>query len=645
MGAVTYTRETAPAISLDLTLWPKVDLQSLDEAERKRAEALQVAVEAYVRGETMAPLLASVHLCHAQLLRAFNKCILPAPDGQLFGYRGLLLQVGRKPYERVKAATAKSTAGALHLMFKRIRGLEKRLRDAILRRDSKGKLQEARIRAKDLHRTFISELRQAGVGDDEWPFNTRWKGKRCIERYMQNVVTSQAERAVRVRYGEAAGSKYKTGTGHRPLMLAIAPYDVAEMDAHRLDLIGSVRIPTHLGVLTVPINRMQILLIGDCTSTGVLGYYVVIRRECASEDLLFCAERLVKPWSQRKLRVEGMTYQPGSGLPFGVVDGLGPSGIGVLKVDRALVNLGWAVVDRIANRLGCAVNWGPPRTWARRALIERINASLEQNGFQRTVSTLGAHHRDPRRRDPVRAAVEHEVDVEVVLDAIDVVLADANIQPTEGAFGLTPLRSIAQMVQGIAHPTLIPLLPKPDALHPELDVLFVNGTLRGDLKTGHRTYLKYKRVRYTNPVIASMPHLIGQDVVLHVRAQDVRTLEVYLRSTGESLGVVTAMGKWAARPHSLEMRIQIFRHIDDGRLVIPDGMDPITATHQFLARKTRAAHQPNAPKVSPSATVLARESVVTQRPITGEQPRKVAASGRTPLRSRRAPVFNHFKRR
>jgi hypothetical protein len=522
-------------------------------------------------------------------------------------------------------------------MFGRIKGLQDHLTKLILKMPMKGHIHEARISNKDVHKAFMQECKVAEIPVTEWPWTARHLGARSIDVFVKQVLQRNPERAARVRHGEVAASKMFTGTGEEALLLAFAPYDCAEMDAHRLDVIGTVGIPTPNGIAWVPIHRLQLLLIVDGRSAAILGYYVVVRREPKSEDILWAALPLVKPWKPRVLQVEGMTYEEGSGLPFGIIEGLEASGICALMVDNALINLGWAVVHRLTDRFGCAVNFGPVRKWMRRPLVERINKSLEQSGFQRLVATTGSGPQDPRRDHPEQKAVQHQVQIEELVDLIDVQIARYNGQGSEGRFGLSPLQVIEQCVAGNACQTLLPVLPPTDPLHPDLDVMMITATIRGNHAKGVRPSIKYLRGKYTNAVISRSMDLIGQKVVLHVREKDIRTVDVFLLETADALGTARVMGHWSRTPHSLELRKQVNRYIDDGRLKVPDGVDPVVAYHRHLAAQALKRKGRKRASVSPDATVLARESIVTARPVKGTTAHRPVA-----LRivgSRHAPPF------
>lgn len=632
------TRGTAGAALLDLDLWPEISTEGMDDAERQRVTRWHNVLSAYVRGAIVGPQLREEHLAWRQLLRLFNKCVEVAPDGRLAGWRGLLRNAGRKLYARsASIGNVNGASGALYQVFRKYPKIREYLVALVLKQPIPGHTHEARISNVQVHQEFLKRCKEAGIGAQEWPFIARWQGRRSIDRFIADVVAQNDARAVRARYGQIAAGKMYTGTGQNRILLARDPLDVIEMDAHRMDVIGVVDLPTLKGTLWIPIERLLILLICDAASGAALGYAVVIRRECSAEDILVAAVPMVKPWKQRQLD-PGMEYTPGAGLPLGTITDLCPFGASILKVDNALINYSWAAIDRLAGRLGCTVNFGQVRKWMRRALIERLFGALEAAGFQRVVSTVGSNTIDPRRDHPVKAAVKHRVRLKLLLDLIDLEITRYNATASEGRFGLTPLESMSQIVDPHNTRTLFPVLPPTTALYPELDTLTFAAKITGSIERGRRPRIKFKRGLYTNPSIAQSPQLIGESVILHVHSDDIRTVKVFLAKSGASLGTATVGGMWAVQPHSLRFRKLVCDYIDDGRLKLDGSTDPVTALHRLLAREAASRHKPKAPKVSKAATILADEARATGVALDASTRRSEHKAASRPL-SHRAPHF------
>jgi len=635
-------RRTATEAVKDLSIWAQIDVRGFSDDDQKAMTRWRDLMDAYVRGETVADKLRAFGIDHTELLRKFNKCISLAEDGRLFGYRGLLPNAARKEYERSAVVTRGGNAsGALSLLLKRKSEIRKTLDALILKLPIPDHIHESRIMNRDVHKAFIGLCRDHGVGAEEWPFTGVNQGRRSIDTYVAQVVAANLRRGVTVRYGDIAGSKLCTGTGEERILLATAALDVAEMDAHRIDMIGVVGLPTSSGIAWIPIDRLVLLLVCDAKESTILSHFVAIRQEADSNDLLEASRHFVIPWKPRDVERSGLEYPSGGGIPLGSLQGVLPFGVGALMLDNALIHLGLVVVGRIADRLGCAVNWGKVRKWMRRPMVERIFRALEQHGFQRIVSTTGSSPVDPRRKNASQDAAKHRVMIDVLLDLIDVEVATFNGMPSEGRFALTPNEALISTLDPHNGRTLFPLLPPPGAFQPELDVLVFEGRVYGDVKKGRRPMIKFKRARYTSPALASAPELIGKEVILHVRRADIRTFEAFLKDTGASIGVIHVLGAWRLQPHSLDLRILINKLLRQRKLELLDHPDPVTAVHAYLAKGARSTHRPAEPKISTAATELAREAMATGRPVDTllREPKERPES---PLRlSRHAPQMNH----
>lgn len=618
-----YTRATVPKELRDTTQWPSANTSHLSVAERLRIMRLRKITRDYLEFLPIALLLKQAGVTHKQFLKMLNRALSREHQtGQILGWAGFLPGVLRKPYTRTadtRGAKPPGLAGSLCLCFKRMPEMKKALVRRILKRP-KG-AHEVRVSKADLHKDFIARCKAAGLGSDEWPFNTRFEGRRTIERFYDKVLLENYERGMRAQHGADAASKLNTGTGEDSLIIPGLPYDLAEMDAHRLHLIGTVGITDPEGLIEwVPIERIQLLLIGDGKSTAALGYAAVIRRECNADDVLDAGYSVIAPWRPRELCLSSLRYEEGGGLPSGVIPELASCGFGILCVDNALIGLGSDMIESFAVRFGCALNWGAIGRWDRRPLIERIFCALEELGFVRAPSSTGSNANDPRRENPGKAAVEAHVHFQVILDLIDLQLARYNIAQSEGRYAQKRLNILRQYVERPELGFWCPKLPPADCLHPELNVSVNWGYVRGCKR---RPYTKYERVMYTNTTLANSPELIGQPVVRHINRNNIRDLELFDKH-GAPLGTVRADYPWSEYEHSLEMRKQINRRVDDGRIDAQHKQDYVKDALNQLKAEARADARRRRHGTSRAGTVLAREDQLNGL-VRGTQPGAVSA--------------------
>lgn len=601
-----FTRRNVPPELRDCMSWDPVDTSQLSDDDRVQFQNLQVAANEYLQGRPVKKWLGFAGVTHGEFLRKLNRALLRTATGGIVGWVGFLKHAVRLPYRRTKSTSGKNPkglAGALHSCFNRVDRLEATLLAAILKRPSYAP-HEARIGKNDLHRLFLTLCKEGGLGSADWPFNTRWEGRRSIARFFDEALQRFYAQGVRSRAGESAASKLRTGTGHPRLMRPEFPYDLVEMDAHALHMIGSVGLPLPDGMIEyVPIERIQLLLIADARSGLILGYVAVIRRECTSDDILDVVHAVLSPWQARSLCLSVHQYDEGAGLPSGVVDGIANCGFAMLCVDNALINWSNVIFDRVVPRIGCAVNWGPVNSWMRRPLVECIFSALERLGFCRMPSSTGSHPKDARRDRAERHARELKIHFDIVLDLIDLEITRFNIQSSEGRFGVKRMDVLRQYLLRPELGFMAPTLPVADAQHPDLDVTVDISYVRAK---NENPYTKFCRTRYRSPGLTHAVDLIDHQIVRHIKRSNVRMIEAY-RLNGQRIGTLTAEWPWSEYDTTLELKRQIFRLVDDGRISAQHNVDYVRDGLNLIHAQARADARRKGRLVSRAGTMLARE--------------------------------------
>lgn len=225
------------------------------------------------------------------------------------------------------------------------------------------------------------------------------------------------------------------------------------------------------------------------------------------------------------------------------------------------------------------------------------------------------------------------MDVEELVDLLDICVCSYNGTPQRSLGDVSPLESL-QCAFANARTLWLPRrLPPISETVTDLDVERLVKPVRGNQKAGRRPYVQIEHVRYTNPILARSPKLIGQRLRIDVRWNDLRTVRAFLPS-GEDLGILSARGNWSRTPHDLKLRRQITAAIRDGSLRVPPGNDPV---QDFLTAKARQAVEEKQARgskrvaVSRAATDVARIAQVSKLPIPHvDQPRR-ESTPETPL--------------
>ncbi|NVD97941.1 hypothetical protein [Massilia sp. BJB1822] len=606
-------------------MWRSVDVSALGEQEGRRFGRMQRAIDAYIVTGQLTAISKEQDVAPEEIIRALNRCTALSPDGSIMGWAGLLKNERIDPYRREaelptgRPGRARGYVGSFSAFLDAHPDFREKLDTLVLKRNKRGVVHEAKIAAKTVHATLVRLCDEAGLTRDDYPLNSKSQARRSVERYMADLIESNLAEGTRARFGADAVSRLRVGTGYPRRIQSIAPYDLVGLDAHKIDCIGTVRIPGPAGPQWVPMERLWIVPVLEFECRAILGYSVGIRTECSAGTIESALKSALMTWQPRQLRVPGMTYLPNAGLPSGVFPELSGCGWNTLSVDNAAAHFAKAIAERARRRIGCMVTYGAIGRWDHRGLLERLMQTLEKYGFQRLPSTTGTGPNDPRRDDPVRKAVAAKIEWEILFDIIDVLMANYNVTPNEALGNRAPLSVLREHLHG-SPPTFLPRpLPPPTACQPDLGIVVERRTVRGNKKKGKRPYICIDRINYTNPLLGKSMALIGHGLLVHIDESDLRTVRAYFAS-GEELGVLLASGGWARTKHTREMRKLVNSLRSSGELLLHTGEDPIEALLAYVANAAYADAKKRPHKVSKSATKVARLAHDSGLPVPEASP-------------------------
>lgn len=613
-----FTRRNLPDSVRDLTSWPEVDIGALETEIADHVARRQRAIRAYLQGHAMRFIRKDCGISTTELLRCLNRCVTRNPDdGRLYGWRALLPWQHTRQYVRLAAPRqgSRGNVGAFSQFLRDHPEIATPLDAVILKTKVHDALRESRYSHKETYGHFRRLCLQAGISETQYPRNASDGGRRAVRRYALDVLRAHFSKHAARTGGRDAAVRARIGRGVGEPFSAEAPFDLVSIDAHRLNFIGCIGIPTPARVEIVPIRRFQLLPVIEHHSTAALGYTVAITREANAQHAVKAVKHALTPWTQRALSLPGHEYPRGAMMPSAALPETQGLCWNALLIDNASINCSTAIAEDLRKRLGCALNFGGVRQWYRRPLIESLFSALERAGFLRLPNTTGTGPADPLRPDAVANAVKYQMLFEQMLDLIDIVICSYNAHVPETG-GPSPLERLSEAV--LAAPVLwlprtLPVLP---AHVPELGVEVLTMTVVGNRKKGRRPYVQYLGVRYSSPVLSHAYDLIHQEIRVHVQHEDLRTFKAFLPS-GEELGILNATGGWDRTRHDRALRKEILRAINDRSLVCNPGDDPIQSylvlkAQEALARQKRRGRRIT---VSPEASALARAVHVSEQPV------------------------------
>lgn len=646
--AVKFDRHTLDEKQRDVFTWPTVNLDQLSARGRKRVERYQQAIAKYLAGGKVKDICRTNGISASELRRVIKRCLAFHNDGRIWGFRALISHVHQKGYERVqtvspaKGESKAGRSGALMQLFDRFPQLQEVVHTHFLKKRSADHVHESRISMKSTHKRFIDACRSLGLGAADYPLNQKYLGRGALARYLRRL--QQTPAAIRARCGEGVAKKLGTGDLESSPPPVLRPFQLLEFDAHRIDLICTILVPSPLGGFERrPIERLWILTMLDVATRVIPGYVMSLRREYNQDDVLRCVKNAITPWQPMALTIDGLSYPAGGCFPSDTYTDLQWAVWDEFRWDNAKAHLAKKTLDKLCTTIGCAPNPGPVRDPNRRPFIERWFHTFEENGFSRLPSTTGSHPKDPRRKDPEKAALKYEISLEEIEQLVSVMIAEYNNDPHSGIGNRPPLEHLGMLLLDDDVKQRIRKLPEIKRHNLSLLHFETTRTVRGDLTKSRRPYIEYEGVRYTSAVLARSPELVGKTLRLVVDPEDVRLLKAFLPN-GAELGFLTGSGMWGWTPHTLEIRkaISVLRH----RKVIhyTERDNPVHVYLDYLAKRaltSKSAAREYAKHRRAVASVGSGLSLVPGTPPPDDvEPDDTAASGKaSPARLRKGMVY------
>ncbi|WP_124543194.1 hypothetical protein [Piscinibacter terrae] len=642
---VWFTRKNLPPEYRDLSKWPTVDSSSLDGGDgprpnEDRFNRCRAAILAYLEGGGVIAISAEHGVSRSEVLRLLNRAVQRHEDGRIFGWRALISHKHLAPYTRTApvAPCAKNGrigySGVVGAFFDRFPDLQDLVDRLALRRPAKDEVAESQMNVSDIHAALLRACaKHPEITMFDWPLRPDNKGLGGLRSYVEALRADNPEQTAALMGGTGAANRLRLDSGVSSILNNLEPYKAVQQDGHRLDFIGSIRVPHPSGYVVIPIQRFILQPIVDVGSHAALGYELSMGREASANDALAAAKHALDTWSPLVMEKPPVPYPEGAGFPSGLIPELAGVGWSLHYIDNASINTSYAMVERMRKRVGCAVNFGRVKDWPRRKFVEAIFAVLEKRGFQRLPNTTGKDHKDVRRRSPEKQAVALQCDSSELVYLVDVALATWNATPLPSLGGRAPLQVLRELVQDPRSNFVPrPLPPLPPGMS-DLDIVVETRSVRGKLDEGRSCYVEIDEVHYTNDVLARCFNLIGSGLSLHIDEADFRSVEAFLPD-GSNLGVLKATEGWDRTPHSREIRKAINKLIRLKRIARHLGEDWVQAYLRYLATKAVESRdkQPKH-KVSKEATAAAKVAHTTGLPIP-----EVPAAGTKPSRATRTPV-------
>lgn len=602
MGAIKHPPEL-----LLCDQWPMVEQTLMKEEELRRFNACKAAMEAVCHGEKPSHVARRFGISRSGLSYLLDRCVVRHPDGRLWGFRALIRGSRQVPYKRTKDAKVAPDSDGYGLSgaFRQLLAHHPRVVTLIRSKiDGVGvkNLREGGLNLAAMHAEILELLRKAGVGNSEYPFNTKSAGYFSLVNYINQLMTQGDNGIARNRLGQPSLDGLQAGTGKVGILHALHPLDIACYDEQKLPFIGTLVIEINGEEIDVPLSRGHLCILVDTETIATLGYAVTVADRFRSLQLLATYEQFFTPWKPKVLTVTKMKYREGAGLPSGIVPECRGRLVNVISVDNHLTHLAESVVGHLRKRTGAIVRYGRVRQWISRQVVEGVFAELQKHSFTRIPSTTGSGPGDPAVSKPVKKAVDFRIRMETLLELIDVILANHNAEPKRMLMSKTPLQALASGLGERSRLSIIPSVPNTFLADPQIAVEIIASTVRGSREKGRRPYIEIDGGKYTNDILCQSWNLIGKKFTVHIRG-DFRKVRVF-RDDGSEFGVLMVIGHWARSFHTRETRKEINK-MHREKLIDMWADDPVHAYMEHLAHLSLKKAAKNPYKISKESGKLA----------------------------------------
>ena len=197
-----------------------------------------MAVDMYIDEYSLRTISEKTGINRAHIAALFEKCISSDEKGFQKGYAALV--PGTLAGERKRKPDSESSSG----LFSELLINFPELKEFIIgnyKGDPKYTLDKAMDNSA-LFQKFLGKCRDIGLGDSDYPFNTKERGRISFYQFL-NTLRDRDLSASKNRMDKDSGQiQASTGKGERYTRLPVVPYQCVQVDGHIIDIIYTRRL-------------------------------------------------------------------------------------------------------------------------------------------------------------------------------------------------------------------------------------------------------------------------------------------------------------------------------------------------------------------------------------------------------------------
>jgi hypothetical protein len=562
--------------------WPAPDASVLSQSEKDRYFKRKNAISMRLAGSDAATVTKKYGLSDREQRRLIERCKTSSTSGGIVGFYACMPGYRTAGYERTKPLTQRflsdkgGCSGALEMLFRKHPLIQRRIVALYLKEEIKGHVHEVKISKRAIWKDFKKEVRALGYSDFDWPFNTSSQGYVSICSYLKSLHQTNYKAAASARYGVEAARRTAIGTGKVPLITARRPCSIMQLDYQLIDAASIIVIKNRYDVeIEVKVNRWYFGLMGDEHNALITGVFIGYESNPTSDCALKIIDSSLRPqvYDEDDPRIAYIV--DGKILPNELIPALTHQCFSVLRVDNAWANAARNTVNTIIDVVGCALNFGAPRAWWARPIIERIIKGLTNKGLQRLPSSHGTGPGDPLKDNPAEKASVFRIEIEELTGIISKCVRKHNENLSSGRESSSPLQVMRAALTHDRSGFIPQLLPRMAVEDKRLLTYVQECKVYARPNQGIRPRVKWDECCYTSTILSMRDDLIGSTLILYSNLDDIRDVVATVKETGEDIGPLIPEARWRHRAVSVRFRKLINRH-GAARRSASDVDDPLT---------------------------------------------------------------------
>ena len=266
-----YNKMKMSEIKLIMNSWIDLNTESMNEDDRFKYNSRKIAIKMYVDGVKFKTILEVTGVSRSETIRYLNRCMECDTLGNYIGYSALL------PYKRTTTVKTK-----LEKLFIEYPGLE----DFVIGNyyGDKEYTLEKNMNIRTLHSRFLKECLNRNVPDYEFPFNLKDKGYAALTRYIKGVSLDNQKLQITRESKEIEKKFNSTGIGESNGIKPVYPFNIVQLDGHKIDMLYSVETENKQGeLIRMPATRAWLITVIDVATRVIIGYTITPKQKLLPE--------------------------------------------------------------------------------------------------------------------------------------------------------------------------------------------------------------------------------------------------------------------------------------------------------------------------------------------------------------------------